>query len=126
MSTTATARTTLTGGGATCSPISEVDNGTSDYFFLSVTANGNKAGCEGACVYSYAGTPALPASGTLIPTASAPASGGAGEIIIDNTSSGGGSQIYYTTLSSQLCAGNGTTGSGTGACAVQESQSALQ
>ena len=56
-----------------------------------------------------------------------PASGGTGTIIIDNTSSAAGaSQIYFSTLSSETCGGNGTTGTGTGACAVQASQAALQ
>ena len=54
-----------------------------------------------------------------------PAAGGTSGFIIDNTvGSGtlaGGSQIYFSTLSNQAC---GT--SGTGGCAVQASQSALQ
>jgi len=58
-------------------------------------------------------------------TASIAASSGASGIIIDNVVEsgpvGGTSQIYYTTLSDQTC---GT--SGTGGCAVQASQSALQ
>ncbi len=57
-------------------------------------------------------------------TASISASAGASGIIIDNVVGSGplaGSQIYYTTLGDQTC---GT--SGTGGCAVQASQSALQ
>jgi hypothetical protein len=51
------------------------------------------------------------------------ASGGTGGIIIDNTVTGAvaGSQVYFSTLSNQVC---GT--SGTGGCAVQASQSKLQ
>ncbi len=51
------------------------------------------------------------------------AAGGTGGIIIDNTVTGAlaGSQIYFSTLSNQVC---GT--SGTGGCAVQASQSKLQ
>jgi hypothetical protein len=59
-----------------------------------------------------------------IATASISASGGASGIVIDNVVGVGpvaGSQVYYTTLSDQAC---GT--SGTGGCAVQASQSALQ
>lgn len=60
-----------------------------------------------------------------IATASISASNGASGIIIDNVvESGpptGTSQVYYTTLGNQPC---GT--SGTGGCAVQASQSALQ
>jgi hypothetical protein len=55
-------------------------------------------------------------------TASLPAAGGTGGIIIDNVATlGGASQIYVSTQSNQLC-GSG----GTGGCAVQASQSALQ
>jgi len=66
--------------------------------------------------WSNAGLPA---------TASLPASGGSGGIIVDNiVGSGtmaGASQIYFSTQSNQAC---GTTG--TGGCAVQASQSGLQ
>ena len=50
------------------------------------------------------------------------AAGGTGGIIIDNTVTGAvtGSQVYFSTLSNQVC---GT--SGTGGCAVQASQSKL-
>jgi hypothetical protein len=133
----APAGTALTSGTATCSPITEVGTGTTetnDYIFLSVTQNGSLtasgAGCKGtgaagACVYSFnLGTSAsTPAAGLL-------ANGGTGAIIIDNVSGAqGASQIYYTTLSSQACAGQsgvGSPGYGTGACAVQASQAALQ
>lgn len=62
-----------------------------------------------------------------------PAAGGASGMIIDNTVTPGPrgaspsntlstSQVYFTTLSDQLC----TTSSGTGGCAVQASQAALK
>jgi len=56
-------------------------------------------------------------------TASLAAAGGTGGIIIDNIvgTPAGASQIYFSTQSNQLC-GSG----GTGGCAVQASQSALQ
>jgi hypothetical protein len=58
-------------------------------------------------------------------TASLAAAGGTGGIIIDNiVGSGtlaGASQVYFSTQSNQVC---GSTG--TGGCAVQASQSALQ
>lgn len=58
-------------------------------------------------------------------TASLPAAGGTGGIIIDNVvGSGtlaGASQVYFSTQSNQVC---GT--SGTGGCAVQASQAALK
>ena len=53
------------------------------------------------------------------------ASGGTSGIIVDNVlgpSVVGGSQVYFRTLSDQLC----TTSGGTGGCAVQASQPALQ
>jgi hypothetical protein len=54
-----------------------------------------------------------------------PAAGGTSAIIIDNTvpskTRSGASEVYFSTLSDQVC---GT--SGTGGCAVQASQSALQ
>jgi hypothetical protein len=59
-------------------------------------------------------------------TFSVAAAGGTGGIIIDNNvGSGtlaGASQVYFSTLSNQTC----TTSGGTGGCAVQASQSALQ
>jgi hypothetical protein len=61
-----------------------------------------------------------------ISTASQAAAGGTSGIIIDNTvGSGtlaGASEVYYSTQSDQTCATSG----GTGGCAVQASQSALQ
>jgi hypothetical protein len=58
-------------------------------------------------------------------TASLAAAGGTGGIIIDNIvgsgTLGGASQVYFSTQSNQVC---GSTG--TGGCAVQASQSALQ
>jgi hypothetical protein len=60
-----------------------------------------------------------------VATASLPAAGGTGGLIIDNiVGSGnlaGASQVYFSTLKNQSC---GT--SGTGGCAVQASQSGLQ
>ena len=61
-----------------------------------------------------------------IATSALTATGGTSGIIIDNTvGSGtlaGASEIYYTTLDNQTC----VTSGGTGGCAVQASQAALQ
>jgi len=59
-----------------------------------------------------------------IATASLAAAGGSSGMIMDNvaTSPAGTSQVYFSTLSNQTC----TTSGGTGGCAVQASQSALQ
>jgi hypothetical protein len=107
---------------STCSPITEFYNGTQDWLFMSVIANGNTTGCTGACLYNFnvqgAGTTGNVTTGQT-------ATGGTTGIAIDNSLSGAGeSQIYYTTLSNQACTGNGTTGNSTGRCAIQASQSA--
>ena len=109
-------------GASTCSPVTEFYNGTQDWLFMSVIANGNKTGCTGACLYNFnvqgAGTTGNVTDGIA-------AAGGTSGIAIDNSGTGTGqSQIYYSTLANQTCNGNGTTGSGTGRCAVQTSQSA--
>jgi hypothetical protein len=112
----------LTSGAATCSPVTEIYNTatSTDWIFLSVTANGNQtgtvcSGTPGACLYNF-NINATPTAATAgIATA-----GGSSGIVIDNTSSAAGaSQIYYSPLGSQAC-GTG----GTGGCAVQAAQSA--
>ncbi len=109
----------LTNAAGTCSPVTEILNGSTDYIFLSLTAGGHEgATCAGACVYSFtlSGTTASYSAGLA-------SAGGTSGMIIDNTSSSpGASQVYFSTLGSQTCGGNGSTGSGTGGCAVQTSQ----
>ena len=127
---------------ATCSALTEYcNNGSSactvsgarktnagtDYLFLSLEANGKTVGsttCANGCIYNYDIT-----SGdtTGTPSDALQVAGGSGSIVIDNSGSATGeSQVYYGSLSSQTCVGNGTVGSGSGSCAVQASQSALQ
>jgi hypothetical protein len=97
---------------------------------VATTVTGN----SGATVPNWATTPGVttgPDGGVTWTNAGAvftnayAAHGGASAIILDNTVlSGtlpGASQIYFSTLSDQLC-GDGTTGS----CAVQASQPALK
>jgi hypothetical protein len=119
----------MTSAAAACSPVSEVFGSggtTDDYIFLSVTANGNLAACAGACLYNFL----VSSNGTTttvptVATAGLAATGGSSGIVIDNISAtAGASQIYFSTLANQACAGNGSTGNGTGGCAVQASQSA--
>ena len=95
-----------------------------DWIYLSVTANGAGTGCTGACLYNYAVTAPLTTISNA--TTGISAAGGTSGIIIDNSvlTTSGASQIYYTTQNPQACGGNGTTGSGTGGCAVQTLQSA--
>jgi hypothetical protein len=59
-----------------------------------------------------------------IPTASMSAAGGTSGIIVDNTVETllGASQVYFSTLTGEVC----VTSGGTGGCAVQASQSELQ
>ncbi|MGO8786458.1 MAG: hypothetical protein ACLQVL_03625 [Terriglobia bacterium] len=101
-----------------------------DYIYFSVTGSGNLAdeaiACSGACLYSAGvGRSGAAYTGFTVPTNGQTATGGTSGIIIDNTSTTAGeSQIYYTTLGNQSCVGNGTSGNGTGGCAVQASQSA--
>ena len=133
-----TAVSALASATASCSPVTEVwgsGGGTNDYIFLSVTANGNltttnaSAPCTGSCLYNFiVGTGGTSTTaGTLsTPTtayAGISATSGTSGIVIDNTTGASGeSQIYYTPLANQICGGNGSTGSGTGGCAVQTSQ----
>ena len=49
---------------ATCSPVREGYNGTNDYIFLSVTADGNQNGCTGGCLYNFNVTSSVPTSAT--------------------------------------------------------------
>jgi hypothetical protein len=124
------------GTAATCSPVTEIygtAGTTDDYIFLSVTNDGNQTsttcsgtGAAGACLYNF--LVSTNGSSTTVPTAATAglaSAGGSSGIIIDNTStSTGASQIYFSSLSNETCAGNGTTGNGTGGCAVQASQAA--
>jgi hypothetical protein len=124
------------GTAATCSPLTEIygsGGSTNDYIFLSVTNDGNQTGtaCSGtgsagACLYNFlVSTNGTSTATVTAATAGLAVAGGSSGIVIDNTStSSGASQIYFSSLSNQTCAGNGTTGSGTGGCAVQASQAA--
>jgi len=129
---------TGTGNGtaATCTPVTEIygtDASTDDYIFLSVTNDGNQTnttcsgtGAAGACLYNFVvSTNGTTTSVPTAATAGLASAGGSSGISIDNISTAtGASQIYFSSLSNEACAGNGTTGSGTGGCAVQASQSA--
>ncbi len=130
----ATTVAAVTSATANCSPVTEIygsGGGTTDYIFLSVSANGNigtintSPACTTGCVYNFAvGNGTTIAVPTQATQAIASTSGSSG-IIIDNAlSAAGESQIYYTPLANQTCGGNGTTGTGTGGCAVQTSQTA--
>jgi hypothetical protein len=120
---------TAVSDAATCSPLTEYYNTSTstDYLFFSLEANGSTVGtttCASGCIYNYditsVGTTGNPSDALQV-------TGGTGGIVIDNSGTATGeSQIYFGSLSNESCAGNGTVGSGTGSCAVQASQSALQ
>ncbi len=118
---------------ATCSPVTEFYNSGSntDYLFVSVASSGVLLGgstCLGACLLKY-NAPASSATHTGLPTAGLGAPGGTSGIIVDNSGPGGGSQIYFTSVGDESCTGVngvGSTGYGTGSCAVQVTQSGLQ
>jgi len=118
-----------------CSPIMEFLNGSTDYIFLSVKANNQAAApisCPSGngCLMAFTVTNTTGWSASTATSATALEAGGTSGIIIDNAvGSGtlaGASQVYFSPLGNQACAGNGTTGSGTGGCAIQASQAALQ
>jgi len=93
-----------------------------DWAYLSVSATGADTGCTGACLYNYSVTTTTSPTGS---TTGIAATGGTSGVIIDNALTGTGeSQIYYSTLANQSCTGTVVTGTGTGSCAVQTSQSA--
>lgn len=126
---------TLTSATTTCSPVTEFFNASTDRIFLSVEASGNVGvtgnACTGACVYSFnvtSFTNASPILTTTEATNGLASTGGSSGVIIDNaaTTPTGTSQVYFSTLGNEACAGNGTTGIGTGGCAVQASQSGLR
>ena len=103
----------LTTGAATCSPVTEFENGSTDRAYLSVTAAGKTASpisCPTAsgCLMSFT-------LGATTPTGTAAAvaeSGGTSGIVVDNSAAtSGASQIYFSTL--------------TGATAIQAAQAGL-
>jgi hypothetical protein len=127
------------GGGTTNLTITRAQDGTTaashangaavqdikDWVFASVQGNGNATvspSCGGACLYNFNVTAGAT---TGSPVAGINSNGGTSAIVIDNSGTAAGeSQVYYLSLGSQACTGNGSTGSGSGLCAIQTSQSA--
>lgn len=140
LSTVTTGPVVSNSGGSTCSPVTEFcTNGGSncssgsdttgstqkDYIFVSPQTQSTSAvsDCTASkgCVLSY--TIATTPSATL--SGGGTFAGGASGMIVDtqNTTVSGALQLYFGTLASGSCAGNGTVGSSTGGCGVQASQS---
>ncbi len=110
----------------TCSSVTEFENGSTDWLFMSVGANGhttaNGITCTGACLYNYDVTNSSANTGN--PASGLGEAGGTSGIVIDNGgASAGESEIYFSTLGNQSCTGNGSSGAGIGGCAIQATQS---
>jgi hypothetical protein len=109
----------LTSAAATCSPITEADNGTVDLIFVNVQGHGSPGACGGGgCIMSFDVT-----SGTLpgAPTSSLAENGGTSGVIIDTlgAAAAGSNQVYFSPL------GTGQVCPSAAGCAIQASQSGL-
>jgi hypothetical protein len=120
---------TLTTAVSVCSPITEFNNSVTnnDRIFLSVEDSAitgdAQIRCPAAtgCIMSFDVDSIL---NSAVPTAAtASVAGGTSGIVVDNNGpvANGESQIYFTPLADQAC----PTSTGTGGCAIQASQSAL-
>jgi hypothetical protein len=120
----------MANAGASCSPVTEILNGSTDYIYLSMTTGGNETtspACTGSCIYSFTVSTADPPVATI--SHGIAVAGGASGIVIDNTaSSGGGSQIYfsYLTAATSTIKCPAPSNATAGGCAVQASQAGLQ
>jgi hypothetical protein len=134
----ATAGPPLTTNSTTCGPVVEFYNpnasgGAADWIFTSVEANAQTASpisCPNimysGCIMSFNVTSGAAISPTTATVGHTTVSGGASGVVVDNevgsTTLAGASQVYFTPLGTQTC----TTSGGSGGCAIQASQSALQ
>jgi hypothetical protein len=117
----------LTTANAGCSPITEFFDGTTDRMFFSVANNALTTApisclTNTGCIMSFSISNPAAFTPASVPLARTSVTGGTSGIVIDNSSAAGGaSQVYFTPLADQTC----TTTGGTGGCAIQASQSAL-
>ena len=121
--------TAMSTAPTTCSPVTEIFNGSTDWIFLSVQSTPSvlpAIGCPllgGGCIMSFNVTAGTTPTATA---ARAAASGGTSGIVIDNVSaSSQASSLYFTYLSNGTIGAtcNGVIGVG---CAVKLTQSGLQ
>jgi len=121
--------TAMSTASTTCSPVTEILNGSTDWIFVSVQSSPNvlpAIGCPllgGGCIMSFNVTAGTTPTATA---ARAAASGGTSGIVIDNVSaSTQASSLYFTYLSNGIIgsACNGVIGVG---CAIKLTQSGLQ
>jgi hypothetical protein len=117
---------------AGCSPVTEFFNNGVDRIFISVqtgATTGAPINCPASagCVMSFDVTSSAGFGTSKTTSAVAQEAGGTSAIVVDNSVSNpaGTSEVYFSTLSNQTCAGNGVTGNGTGGCAIQATQAAL-
>ena len=122
----------LTTATANCSPVGEFFNSPNDLIFLSVTGSavtGSPIKCPASagCIMSFNVTTTTGWGASKTPAATATEASGTSGIVIDNglSSPTGTSQVYFSTLGTQTCLGNGSVGSGSGGCAIQASQGLL-
>ncbi len=110
----------------TCSPVTEILNGATDWMFFGVQASGSPAACAAfGCVMSASVPTASPFTFPAAVAAALPESGGSSAIVIDNVSAAGqASSIYFSILRNSTAAHRcgATTGVG---CAVKATQSGL-
>jgi hypothetical protein len=121
--------TAMSTAATTCSPVTEILNGSTDWIFVSVQSNPNilpPIGCPAlasGCIMSFNVTAGTTPTATA---AKAAASGGTSGIVVDNVSASvQASSLYFTYLSNAAIGAtcNGVTGVG---CAVKLTQSGLQ
>ena len=110
----------------TCSPVTEILNGTTDWMFFSVQASGSPAACAAfGCVMSVSVPTASPFTFPAAVAAALPESGGTSGIVIDNVSGAGqASSIYFSILQNSTGAHRCGGINGVG-CAVKATQSGL-
>jgi hypothetical protein len=108
-----------TNQGGSCSPATEILNGTNDYLFFGIYTDGASAGCSNGCVLglnlaTMTWPPAIAAFSSL-PAVNAPSG-----IVVDNVGGGGQeSSIYFGPQ------GNNCTSAPGSGCAVKATQSGL-
>jgi len=110
----------------TCSPVTEILNGTTDWMFFSVQASGSSAACAAiGCVMSVSAPTASPFTFPAAVAAALPERGGSSAIVIDNVSAAGqASSIYFSILANSNAAHRCGVTTGVG-CAVKATQSGL-
>jgi len=116
----------LTTATSTCSPVTEILNGTTDWMFFSVQGGGSPLACTAiGCVMSVSVPTASPFTFPAAVAAALPERGGSSAIVIDNVSPAGqASSIYFSILSNSNAVHPCGVTTGVG-CAVKATQSGL-